>query len=368
MNTLSDLFPATAGMPAYRLLLPAPERPTALLVLLHGVGGNETNLADLAAGLPAGTLVVLARGRLALGPAQHAWFRVAFTAAGPQIDAREAEDSRAALVAFIAQLQARHGIAPERTWVAGFSQGGILSASVALTAPERVAGFAVLSGRLLPELEPLLASPERLARLRGLVTHGRDDDRLPVFWAERAHAWLTQLGVAHELKLYPGGHGLTAAAVQDFRAWLLAGLQPEALTLSLSADATRIGDVRIAPGLDALQREHLGRGSLAYGMEAAIAAIEDELARVPRSLHGARLCSASPVLRDIATAAGQDATATAVLTRDAVEKVYARQAAVALGRPAAAERLPEGLAFVAALLVLRELMHHLAIESVELTG
>jgi phospholipase/carboxylesterase len=163
--------------------------------------------------------VVLPRGPLELGAGQYAWFRVAFTASGPQIVASEAEGSRMALVRFVEQLQAAHGIAPERTTIAGFSQGGILSASVGLTAPERVRGFAVLAGRILPELEPLLAPRQHLARVHALVAHGRDDDKLPVAWAERADAWLQRLGVPHALRLYPGGHGIGEAMARDFLDW-----------------------------------------------------------------------------------------------------------------------------------------------------
>ena len=112
---------------------------------------TELSLSDLAAGVDPHTLVVLPRGPLALGPNQCAWFRVAFTANGPQIVEREAEQARHTLIRFITQLQTQHHIAPEHTVVAGFSQGGIMSASVALTSPESVAGFGVLSGRILPE-------------------------------------------------------------------------------------------------------------------------------------------------------------------------------------------------------------------------
>ena len=219
MNGLSALVTDPAFALAYRVRTPAPARPAALLVLLHGVGGNETNLAGLAADVAADTLVVLPRGRLELGAGQYAWFRVAFTAEGPRIEAGEAEESRQALVGFVEQLQAAHGIPAQRTVIAGFSQGGILSASVGLTAPECVGGFAVLSGRILPELEPLLAPRERLARVQALVAHGRDDDKLPVQWAERADAWLQRLGVPRVLRLYPGGHGIDAAMARDFIAW-----------------------------------------------------------------------------------------------------------------------------------------------------
>lgn len=197
----------------------APAHPRRLLVLCHGVGGNETNLAPLAARAPADTAVVLVRGPLTLGPSQYAWFQVAFGPQGPRPDLAAAEASRQRLAAFIAEMQAAYRLTPADTVVAGFSQGGIISASVALTRPELVAGFGVLSGRILPELEPQLADREALARIQGFIGHGRDDTKLTVDWARRADAWLTDLGVPHETHLYPGDHGIAPAMQDDFFAW-----------------------------------------------------------------------------------------------------------------------------------------------------
>lgn len=226
MKTLSPLSTDPAFALAFRTLQPAPSKPTSLLVLLHGVGGNEGNLAALGAETSGDTLVVLPRGPITLGPQAFGWFRVAFSSQGPQIVASEADASRRTLIDFIGQLQHAHGVDAAHTVVAGFSQGGILSASMALTAPERVAGFAVLAGRILPELEPQLAEAPRLSTLRGYVAHGRYDDKLPVSWAQRADDWLTRLGVAHETKLYPTGHELGTAMRADFLAWLARGDQP----------------------------------------------------------------------------------------------------------------------------------------------
>lgn len=204
---------------SYRLMLPQPSVVRRCLVLLHGVGGNEMSMAGLANGVPADTLVVLARGPLALGPQQFAWFQVAFTAEGPRIVPEQAEHSRQALLQLLARLQTEHGVAPAQTVIAGFSQGGIMSASVALTGPESVAGFGLLSGRILPEIEPRLADGERLARLQGFVGHGEYDSKLPVDWAHKAHAWLQALGVPHTLRLYPIDHGISADMHQDFLQW-----------------------------------------------------------------------------------------------------------------------------------------------------
>ena len=50
---------------------PQPVKPKALVVLLHGVGGSETNLVDLAAAINSETLVVMPRGPITLGAGQY---------------------------------------------------------------------------------------------------------------------------------------------------------------------------------------------------------------------------------------------------------------------------------------------------------
>jgi phospholipase/carboxylesterase len=208
----------TTGL-SYIMREPVAAQPTACVVLLHGVGGNETNLASLSAAFDDNVIVVLPRGPLQFGPDQYGWFRVAFTAEGPRIDATEADAARESLIRFVTQLEAAYGLTPGSTLIGGFSQGGIMSASVALSAPEKVSGFAILSGRILPELEPHVASRERLARLRAFVSHGEFDSKLPVSWAERSEQWLAQLGVACEAHRYPVDHLINADMQKDFLRW-----------------------------------------------------------------------------------------------------------------------------------------------------
>ena len=218
MSTLSDLQ-SLSGL-AFRERLAKSDKPRSLLLMLHGVGSNERNIASLAADADEDTLVIVPRGRLEIGPEQYAWFPVVFTSNGPRIDAVQAEQSRFALIELIRAVQKRHGISPQRTVIAGFSQGGIMSASVGLTAPECVAGFGLLSGRILPEIEPAIASREQLAKLRGFVAHGLYDNKLPVDWAHKAHALLDRIGVEHELRLYEHGHEAGAIIQHDFSRWM----------------------------------------------------------------------------------------------------------------------------------------------------
>jgi phospholipase/carboxylesterase len=205
---------------SFALREPRGAKPSKLLLLLHGVGGNEANFSQIAQTLPPDWLVLMPRGPIELGPGRYAWFHVGFTPEGPRIDAQEAEASRERLVAFVSQVQAAHGIEPRATVIAGFSQGGIMSASVALSSPESVAGFAILSGRILPELEPRIAPRERLSALKAFVAHGEQDGTLPVAHATRSDALLTKLGVDHETRLLAGGHEIGPRMWSEFLAWL----------------------------------------------------------------------------------------------------------------------------------------------------
>jgi phospholipase/carboxylesterase len=145
---------------------------------------------------------------------------VSFTPSGPSIDAAQAELSRATLLDFIGQLPASHGVDPERIWIAGFSQGGIMSASVALTAPDSVAGFGVLSGRILPEVLPHVRRGPALGKVQAFVSHGMQDQTLGLHFAHHARDVLSELGVPLAYTEYAAGHALDAAMIGDFQRWL----------------------------------------------------------------------------------------------------------------------------------------------------
>ena len=82
----------------------------------------------------------------------------------------------------------REGASPVLNAVSLFLM--LASAGLALTRPDCVAGFGLLSGRILPEIGPLIAPAAALARLHGLIIHGDGDDRLPVHFAEQSAALL----------------------------------------------------------------------------------------------------------------------------------------------------------------------------------
>lgn len=371
MTTPANTFlPATdPATGLFFLHRPAQREARGLVVLLHGVGGNEENLAALAPQFGDDIEVLLPRGPLALGPSQFAWFQVSFTAQGPRIDAEQAEAARLLLLSFLASQQAVRGVSPARSIVAGFSQGGIMSASVALTAPGSVAAFAILSGRILPELAPRLAPRAALARLQALVSHGSQDNTLPASWADRAEAWLSELGVPTTARRYPAAHSVTPAMAEDFVRWAQVCLQAPGAQLALDAGTLTLREKQgqaatLALGPEAIARRFFRSALPApHELEAAIDVIEDALQGIAGNFSARTLNASAASLGALPAFAGAHGT---LLSRVQVEAAFNRLADLANGRPAALDPLPDEPAFAARLLVLRELMHHLDFHEIRL--
>lgn len=198
--------------------------PPPLLVLLHGYGSNEADLFGLAPYLDPRFLILSARAPYTLTHGSYAWFELGFTNTGMTIDARQAEVSRKLVSEFIAAAAPAYGADPRRVYLCGFSQGAILSASVALTQPERVAGAVLMSGRVPDELKPLIAPAPRLANKPIMVVHGVRDTVLPIANGRASRAILEKLPVALTYKEYPMAHEVSADSLHDVTTWLSARL------------------------------------------------------------------------------------------------------------------------------------------------
>ena len=89
------------------------------------------SLADV---IPDKYLVIAARGPLTLNTGSYAWFQVDFSTGSPVINVRQAEQSRQTILAFIDELKTLEDFNHRQVYLMGFSQGGIMSYSTALTA------------------------------------------------------------------------------------------------------------------------------------------------------------------------------------------------------------------------------------------
>jgi len=171
----------------------------SLIVLLHGVGGTPADMAPLAALIAAHD----PHARVAAPPAAvpcdrggagHQWFSVD----GITEENRPGRIDAAlpAFVATVEALQRAHGVGPEATVLAGFSQGAIMA--LAACKNRFLARHVVaIAGRFAP-------LPDAWERRTAVsLVHGRMDRTMPVQHSERAFERLAALGADVRLDLVP---------------------------------------------------------------------------------------------------------------------------------------------------------------------
>ncbi|ESU25110.1 esterase [Flavobacterium enshiense DK69] len=192
-----------------------------LLLLLHGYGSNEEDLFSFASELPEEYFVISARAPYPLPPYGNAWYAIHFDADENKFsDNDEARASRELIAGFIDELVANYPIDAENVTLIGFSQGTILSYSVALSYPEKVQRVVALSGYLNFDILQENYQDNNIGKLKFFISHGTADQVIPVDWARKAPEYLKSLGLDVVYKEYPVGHGVAPQNFYDFKNWL----------------------------------------------------------------------------------------------------------------------------------------------------
>jgi len=208
-----------------------------LMLLVHGLGGDEKSLYFLANKLDGRFFFVSVRAPYALEGGGYAWFRPRFAPDGSAKPPDEAEASRRLLLGFVDEAVEAYRVDAGRVYLFGFSQGTMMSLGAALTAPEKIAGVVAASGRLLPELLPIMAAPDRLEGLPIFVSHGVRDEILPIRYAREIRDRLSLFPVELSYREYPMGHEIRQECIADISDWLGAllddrkGNQPEGVLI-----------------------------------------------------------------------------------------------------------------------------------------
>jgi phospholipase/carboxylesterase len=217
----------SAAAPAWSERVAEPRTASAsppLLVLLHGLGGNESDLLRIAPYVDARFRVVSLRAPRRYGSG-YSWFPIDVLADGT---IRPHADRARAVVLDLARLLAaapqRLDTDPTRTYVLGFSQGAMLTVGLVRTYPDHVAGAVVLSGSLVADVFPLTAPRALVGRVPLFVGHGTEDDVLPIARGREIRDAFR--AVSHDLtyREYPLHHGVDETEMHDVAAWLTARL------------------------------------------------------------------------------------------------------------------------------------------------
>jgi phospholipase/carboxylesterase len=195
------------------------EKPP-MIILLHGLGSNEKDLFGLADYLPDNFLIVSPRAPMTISEGSYKWFDLKFQNGKPVSDPEEAEKSRKVIIDFIDQLKKELQFNHNEVYLCGFSQGCIMSFSVALTAPEKIKGVIGLSGKILEEVKSMAVEKSRLEKLKILLVHGTEDQVLPLYNARESSEYLSSLGLKFDYKEFKMSHTINAETIQLINEWL----------------------------------------------------------------------------------------------------------------------------------------------------
>ncbi|MDO4764023.1 MAG: alpha/beta hydrolase-fold protein [Flavobacteriaceae bacterium] len=187
---------------------------TPLLVLLHGYGSNEADLFSFAPDLPKDWLVVSFQAPRNTPYGGFCWYDIDFTNSEKFIDVVQAQESIRQIISNIEEIRAKYGITEGKTHLCGFSQGGILSYALALESPHLFQKVACLSAYPEQKILQDIKDKKALQHLRFFVSHGTEDNVIPIEWGRRGKELLYDLSVFFSFREYVSGHGINAKNYQ----------------------------------------------------------------------------------------------------------------------------------------------------------
>ncbi len=192
-----------------------------LLLLLHGYGSNEADLFSFASELPDEYYVISARAPYDLQYGSYAWYTINFDADQNKFsDHEQAILSRDLVVKFIKELKLKFPIDDSKITLIGFSQGSILSYSIALSYPTIVHKVGALSGYINLDINIQNYQNNDFSSLKIFSSHGTVDQVIPVEWARKTDPILKNLAINSTYKEYPIGHGVSPQNFFDLKDWL----------------------------------------------------------------------------------------------------------------------------------------------------
>lgn len=164
-----------------------------LLLLIHGLSGDENSMWVFARDLPAHCWMVAPRAPYTAQQGGYTWRPHATSDTGwPRFE--ELRPSAEALIGHIDKYQASAGLDPAQpSDVIGFSQGAALSSILAFLYPDRIRKLGILAGFVPSGMENLTAK-RPLEGKTVFVAHGTKDETVPVDRARASIKILEQAG------------------------------------------------------------------------------------------------------------------------------------------------------------------------------
>jgi len=188
--------------------------PDATVIWMHGLGDDGRGWSEV---VPALQLPAAVRARFLFphapvmpvsinqGLRMRAWYDVRAANITERADVDGVRRSQRQVEALM-EREAARGIAPARTVLAGFSQGGAVALYAGLRHPQRLAGIVALSTYLIGA-ERLAAEASSANRdVPIFMAHGTRDPVVQYAWGESSRRALEAAGFPVEWHSYPMEH------------------------------------------------------------------------------------------------------------------------------------------------------------------
>ncbi|MBU2996148.1 phospholipase [Cellulophaga baltica] len=214
----------TKELSLYHIIKPSTlkDGKPPVLFMFHGYGSNEEDLFSFAAELPEELCIISVRAPYEMQPYGNAWYAITFDdIKGKWSDDDQAIESRDKISVFITEACNAYSLDENNVTLLGFSQGTILSYSVALSYPEKVQKVVALSGYINENI--LLNGYEEndFSKLKFYISHGSVDQVIPVDWASKAPELLNKLNINNIYEEFPVGHGVAPQNFYSLKNWLV---------------------------------------------------------------------------------------------------------------------------------------------------
>jgi predicted esterase len=197
----------------HRFVYGEEPRDHRTLLLLHGMGGDETELLQMGRLLSPGSALLSPRGKVEENGLRRFFRRLAKGV----FDEEDLRRRAGELAAFVQAAATWYGFDSKQVLAAGYSNGANMAAALLLLRPE------ILTGAVL--LRPMVPlAPKELPDLSGkriFIAGGTRDPITPPEHSERLRKLLAACGAEVTLTWAEGGHGLGEDEIERARQWLL---------------------------------------------------------------------------------------------------------------------------------------------------
>ena len=225
MHLRTELLQSDAGL-IYRVRRGEPQG--ALIIMLHGLSGDENVMWIFDQALPREVTVIAPRALYASELGGYSWAR---SMVREDLDDVDFQEALVVLPRFMAEVIALYAIHPQRVIIMGFSQGAALSYAYSLAHPAALHGVIALAGFLPHSAERAPASWTGRERSRAaaaakntlphyLILHGTHDEAVPIERAREARSVLESRGAIVEYHEHRTGHKIAAQGMKEIAAWI----------------------------------------------------------------------------------------------------------------------------------------------------